>query len=106
MYTLKGQEIMPDGFISLADAFNQEPVFEGLRKKLKESDVVVDFYKIFPDLEKIVKPVKVDKNVLFLSVSNAAWRSELKFKEKVIVDKVNEFYKEERVKSIRFSSKV
>ena len=97
---------MPDDFISLADAFNKEPVFEGLRKKLKESDIVVDFYKIFPDLEKIAKPVKVEKCVLFLSVQNAAWRSELKFKEKVIADKINEFYKEERIKSLRFSSKV
>jgi hypothetical protein len=97
---------MPDGFVSLADAFNKEPVFDGLRKKIKESDVVVDFYKIFPDFEKIAKPVKVDKQVLYLSVQNAGWRSELKFKEKIIIEKVNEYYKEERVKSLRFSSKV
>jgi len=97
---------MPDDFISLADAFNKNPAFDGLRKRLKESDIVNDFYKIFPDLEKIAKPVRVEKTVLFLSVPNAAWRSELKFKEKVIVDKVNEFYKEERIKSLRFSSKV
>ena len=95
---------MPDGFVSLADAFDKEPMFDGLRKRIKESDVVADFFIIFPDLIKIAAPVKVEKKILFLKVVNSAWRSELKYKEKVIIDKVNEHYNEERIKYLKFSS--
>ena len=59
---------MPDGFVSLADVFNKEPIFDGLRKKIKESDVVADFYKIFPDLKKVASASKVEKKTLFLKV--------------------------------------
>ncbi len=95
---------MPDGFLSLSDIFNKEPAFEGLRKLIKQSDVVADFFKIFPDLEKIVIPVKVDKKILFLRVENASWRSELKFRESIIIDKVNKYFKEECISKIRFIS--
>ncbi|MFO7446257.1 MAG: DUF721 domain-containing protein [Ignavibacteriaceae bacterium] len=95
---------MPDGFVSLADAFNKEPIFDGLRKRIKESDVVANFYTILPDLKKIAVPVKVEKKTLYLKVENAAWRSELKYSEKTIISKVNDFYKEERIRYLRFSS--
>ena len=94
---------MPDGFLSLADIFSKEPMLDGLRRKIKEADVVADFYKIFPDLEKISKPVKVEKKVLHLRVENAAWRSELKYIEKTIIEKVNQYYKEERIRYLKFS---
>ncbi len=94
---------MPDDFVSLADIFNKEPLFDGLRRKIKESDVVAEFHKILPDLKKIAQPVKVEKKTLHLKVENAAWRSELKFKEKIIIEKVNSFFNEERIKFIKFS---
>ena len=93
---------MPNSFKSLSDAFNTEPAFEGLRKIIKESDVVSEFSKIFPDLEKVAAAVKVEKRVLSLKVENPTWRSELKFREQLIVDKVNEHFKEIRIIRIRF----
>ena len=93
---------MPNSFKSLSDAFNTEPAFEGLRKIIKESDVVSEFGKIFPDLEKVAAAVKVEKRVLSLKVENPTWRSELKFREQLIVDKVNEHFKEIRIIRIRF----
>ena len=37
-----------------------------------------------------------------LKVENPSWRSELKFKETEIIEKINQFYKEERITQIRF----
>jgi len=95
---------MPDSFKSLGDVFRREPAFKNLREVVKSSDVVNDFYKIFPDLEKIASAQKVVKMVLKLRVENSNWRSEMKFREKEIIEKINKFYSEERVKKIRFSS--
>jgi len=95
---------MPEGFRSLKDVFSKEPGLYKVRSVVKSSDVVIDFHKIFPDLKKIVVPQKVDKMFLKLKVENAAWRSELKFKEREIVDKINAFYKEERIKGIKFTN--
>ncbi len=95
---------MPDGFSSLGDIIKNEPSLEGIRKIISQSDVVLEFYKIFPDLEKIVVPVKVEKKVLTFRVENPAWRSELKFKEKFIIEKINKHFEHEIIKYIRFGS--
>ena len=73
---------MPDSFKSLGDVFKREPAFINLREVVKSSDVINDFYKIFPDFEKIATPQKVVKKVLSLRVENPTWRSEMKFREK------------------------
>jgi hypothetical protein len=93
---------MPEGFKSLEDILNTEPGLEKVRKLIKQSDVVLEFYEIFPDLKKLVKAVKVDKKILFLKVENSVLRSELKFKEVLMVGKINEYFNEERIKGIRF----
>jgi len=95
---------MPDSFKRLGDVFRKEPAFKYLREVVKSSDVVNDFYKIFPDFEKIALPLKVDKKVLKLRVENPTWRSEMKFRESEIVERINKFYNEERITQIRFSS--
>jgi hypothetical protein len=94
---------MNNGFVKLSDIINSKPEFEGLRKRIKETEVVENFLEIFPDLGKVAKAVKVDKKILFLKVENSVWRSELKFGESIIVEKINTFFKEERIKFIKFS---
>ncbi|MDR3609655.1 MAG: DUF721 domain-containing protein [Ignavibacteriaceae bacterium] len=94
---------MDKGFIKLSDIINNEPAFGGLRKRIKETEVIDGFFEIFPDLSKVVKPSRVDKKTLFLKVENSVWRSELKFSETRIIQKINEFFKEERIKHIKFS---
>ncbi len=96
---------MPERFKSLEEILRTEPGLKGLRKIIKSSDVVLDFYKIFPDLKKIAVPKKVDKMFLKLKVDNPTWRSELKYREKEIVDKINKYYNEERVKGISFTNR-
>ncbi len=94
---------MDNGFLKLSDIIDSQPEFEGLRKRIKETEVVENFFEIFPDLGKVAKAVKVDKKTLFLKVENSVWRSELKFSESIIVEKINTFFKEERIKFIKFS---
>ena len=93
---------MDKGFVKLSDIINTRPEFDGLNKKIKDNEVLDGFIKIFPDLGKVAKTVKVDKKTLFLKVENSVWRSELKFSESIIVEKINKFFKEERIKYIKF----
>jgi hypothetical protein len=79
---------LPEGFKSLKEVYRSESQLQNVRRIVKSSEVVIDFYKIFPDLKKVAKPKKVDKMFLKIKVENAAWRSELKFKEHEIVKKI------------------
>ena len=89
-------------FVSIKEAFNSEPKLANVRKIVKRSEVVEKFYNIFPDLEKIVFPKRVEKKILLLNVENPALRNELKFNEELLIKKINKYFHEERVKSIRF----
>jgi len=90
------------GFVKLSDIINTKSEFEGLSKRIKETEVLDGFIEIFPNLGKVAKVMKVDKKTLFLKVENSVWRSELKFSESVIIEKINKFFKEERIKFIKF----
>lgn len=94
---------MPDGFRSLKDIFNYEPEFKNLREVIKTKDVVNDFFEIFPDLKNVVSSVKSSRKTLLIKVENPIWRQELKLQENNIKRKINEFYKEERISTVRFS---
>ncbi len=93
---------MSDGFLSISEIVNKEPGFEKLRKTIKQYDIIRSFHKIFPDLKKIALPVKIEKRILHLKVANAVWRSELKFNQSTIIEKINVFYNEEIIKAIKF----
>ena len=93
---------MHDGFLSIAEIIYNEPKLEKLRKVIKQSNVITCFYKIFPDLKKIAVPVKIEKKILCLKVSNAAWRSELKFNQETMIQKINACYNEEIIRAIKF----
>jgi hypothetical protein len=95
---------MPDGFISLGEAFEKEPSLNKLKNSIKDYDVVTNFYEIFKDFEKIAVPVKVKNNTLYLRVENSVWRNELKIKEQNIIEKINKYLKEERIKKLKFVS--
>ena len=93
---------MPSGFRSLKEVFKIERSLSGLREIVEASDVVVRFPEIFPNLEKVAKPINCERKILKLKIENAAWRSELKFMEAELIDKINEFFKEQRINQIRF----
>jgi hypothetical protein len=93
---------MPSGFRSLDEIFKRERALSGIREIVNSADVVVHFYEIFPNLEKVVVPQQCDKNVLKLKVENPSWRNELKFIETDMIEKINSFFKEKRINQIRF----
>lgn len=96
---------MPDGFKSIKDIFNSDPGLKNIRYVINENDVVNDFGIIFPDFVKVAQAIKVQNKTLTLKVENAAWRNELKFKEKKILDKIKSYYGEERITKIKFSAR-
>jgi len=93
---------MPEKYKSIPDVIKKENVFAPIRKKALEYDITSEFNQIFPELKSIAKAVKVDKSGLFLHVENSVWRSELNFKKKLIVEKVNKHFKSEVIKYIKF----
>ena len=96
---------MPDKFISLKEALYTNPGLANVRIAVKQSEVVEKFFLVFPELKKVVKPVNVKKKILMLKVESSVLRSEIKFNEVLMTEKINNFFKEERVKSIRFALK-
>lgn len=96
---------MPDGFKSIKDVFNTDPALKNIRNVIIENDVVNDFEKIFPEFGKVAKAKSIQGSILTLRVENAAWRSELKFKEKEIIEKINSYYGQSRINQIKFSAR-
>ena len=93
---------MRSSFKSLKEVFRKERSLAGIRALVDSSDVVVKFNEIFPNLEKVATPLSCEKKVLKLKVENPAWRSELKFMEWELIEKVNRFFNEQRINQIRF----
>lgn len=93
---------MLKGFSSFKDILKTEPGLNNVRRVISQSDVVLEFSNIFPDLSKVAAAVKVERKVLFLKVENPAWRNELRFKESFIVKKVNDFFEEARINQVKF----
>lgn len=93
---------MPSGFKSLKEVFRRERSLAGIRQIVDASDVIVHFTEMFPNLEKVATPIFCEKKILKLKVENAAWRNELKFMEAEMIDKINSFFKEQRINQIRF----
>ena len=93
---------MRSGFKSLNDVFRKEKSLEKIRELVDSSDVVYKFFDIFPNLKEVTEPISCEKNTLIIKVENPAWRNELKFMEAEMVEKINVFFKEKRIKQIRF----
>ena len=94
--------LMPSSFKSLKDVFRKERSLAGIREIVESSDVVVHFFEIFPNLEKVVMPQSCEKKILKIKVENPSWRNELKFMELEMIEKINTFFKEQRIIQIRF----
>jgi hypothetical protein len=93
---------MRSSFRSLKDIFLKEKSLAAVREVVESSDVIVHFFEIFQNLEKVVVPLSCEKKILKVKVENPAWRNELKFMEAEMIEKVNTFFKEQRINQIRF----
>ncbi|MCX6150429.1 MAG: DUF721 domain-containing protein [Ignavibacteriales bacterium] len=89
-------------FRSINEVFKKDEALANIRIFVKQSDIVSLFGSLFPDLKNIASAVKLEKEILFLRVENSVWRSELKFHQKIIVERINDHYGEIVVKSVKF----
>ncbi|MCX8106626.1 MAG: DUF721 domain-containing protein [Ignavibacterium album] len=96
---------MPDSFKSLKEIIESTPELKNIKQLIDDGDIIKDFDKIFPELKALVKAIRCSKQVLTLKSDNPAVRNELKFREKEIIEKINSFYKQERITRIKFSNK-
>jgi hypothetical protein len=93
---------MSNGFKSLKEIYRRERSLKAIRDLVDSSDVIVKFYEIFPNLEKVAIPLSCERKILKLKVENPAWRSELRFMEAEMIEKTNRFFNEQRINQIRF----
>ena len=93
---------MRSSFKSLKEVFKKEKLLAGVREMVESSDVIVDFYEMFPNLEKVAIPQSCEKKDLKIKVENPAWRNELKFMESEMIEKINNHFNEKRINLIRF----
>jgi hypothetical protein len=91
-----------NSFKTIEDVISREKEFTNLRETLKNFNIVEEFSKIFPELSAIANAVKVEKKILYLSVDNSVWKSELNFRKSMITEKINLHFGEEILKSIKF----
>jgi hypothetical protein len=95
---------MAESFKSFGEIFTTEPGLAKIRKMMQQGDVVVEFEKIFPELMKVVVPVRFEKKTLLLKIENAALRSEFKYKESLIIEKINKYFNDDKlVKYVKFT---
>lgn len=94
--------LMRSSFKSLKEVFKKERTFAGVREIVDSADVIVHFYEMFPNLEKVAIPQSCEKKVLKLKIENPAWRNELKFMELEMIEKINNHFSEKRINQIRF----
>ena len=81
---------------------------EAVYKRFLACEVISHWKEIVDEsISSQVKPVTIDKGVLFVDVKNSAFRDQLKFVAEEIIDAINENFwqeKEPLVKKIRFAS--
>jgi hypothetical protein len=94
---------MPD-VKSISEVFKQDAALGNVRNFVRQAEVILLFSEIFPDLKNIAKAVKMDKGFLILRVENSIWRSELKFRQKYIIERINSYFDENIIKSIKFTA--
>jgi hypothetical protein len=97
-----GKRYSRSSFKSVAEVISKEEEFSNLRETVKNYDAAEKFEIIFPELKQIAQAVKVEKKFLFLKVENSVWKSELNLKKNLIAEKINKFFGEEVIKTIKF----
>ncbi len=97
-----GKRYSHSGIKSISEVIDKENEFSSLREIVKNYDITEEFVRIFPELKLIAQAVKADKKILFLKVENSVWKSELNFMKNVMIEKINKYYKNEVIKSIKF----
>ncbi|MFA6457115.1 MAG: DUF721 domain-containing protein [Bacteroidota bacterium] len=95
--------IRKENIQSLGDALKQLVQSLGIEKQVEQ-------YKIFDvwnevvgqQVAKVAQPERMQNGVLYVSVNNAPWRTELTFRKKEILDKIHEKTNSTSIIDIKF----
>jgi hypothetical protein len=93
---------MHNDFRSVSEILQNEIAFKKVLGFVKDFELIENFYSLFPELKKIVQPIKIENKKLFLKVENSVWRNELKIRQELMINKINIILKREVIKSIKF----
>ncbi len=88
---------------SVGEVIQNDPAFHKVREVMEKEEIYENFFLIFPELAGHVLPDKYDKGVLTIKVDNPALKNELKFNEELLINKMNTWFKSDKVKQIKFS---
>jgi len=74
-----------------------------LKNKLSVSNIFNHWEEIVgTEISRKAKPKKINRNTLFISVTNSTWANELNLMSNQLINKINLFIGEEVVKNIKF----
>lgn len=93
---------MPDDFRSVSEILNNEEAFKKVISFVKDYELIENFGTFFPDLKKIVVPVKIENKKLFIRVENSVWRNELMIRQEILINKINTLLNRNAVEKIKF----
>ena len=95
---------MPDNFKSLTEIIENEKAFSKFKKSVREQDVLIEFFNIFPNLKNTVIVSHINNGILFLSVENSVLRNEINLNRKLFLEKINKHFKSDIIKDIKFTN--
>ncbi len=87
---------------SVGEIIAASPLLKKVHELILNGEVIENFFVIFPGLLGKATPAKFEKKILYINVDYSVLKGELKFHDTEIVKKINEYFKEERVKKVRF----
>lgn len=89
--------------VRLGDALQDFLKQSGLDRVIREQDVILQWPEIAGEaVAKHAIPIEFRGGVLFLTVDNATWRSQLHFLKEEMMEKINAFAQRKIVKNIMF----
>ena len=76
----------------------------GIENKIKQNEIIVRWPEIVGEkLSKVTTADKVEKGILFVRVTNSAWRNELIYMKTEIINRISSRLNTDIIKDIRFT---
>ncbi|MFP4458671.1 MAG: DUF721 domain-containing protein [Candidatus Zixiibacteriota bacterium] len=88
---------------SIANILRKALARNKFREETTEFDIAANYEKLFPGIiSQMSKPVRVNDDVLYIKVFDCVLRNELKFRQNVMLNKINEKMRIKKLRNIKF----